>query len=171
MRAGGAVARLTGAVGTRDRDRTDCAGDRAGDELRLAIRGVGTARRATEGDCRVERGARRVLRRVMEFRVRLLVAERIDGLCRVARDRLRCVTERCGAEDRLRLRLDRFEREREDDRELRTDDRLDEREEDRPTERELRLDDRELRPDDRLDAPRLDREADLRCACALSAQA
>ncbi len=94
MRAGGAVARLTGAVGTRDRDRTDCAGARAGEALLLATRRVGTARRATDGDRRVERGAKRVLRRAMEFRVRLLDAERIDGLRRVARDRPRCVIER-----------------------------------------------------------------------------
>ena len=178
MRAGGAVARLTGAVGTRDRDRTDCAGARAGEALLLTTRRVGITRRATEGDCRVERGARRVLRRAMELRVRLLDAERFERLRLVARDRPCCVIERRGAADRLRLKLDRFELERDNDRELRTDDRPDEREDDRPTERELRLEDRvarpadrELRPDDRLDTPRLEREADLRCACALSAQA
>ena len=89
MRAGGAVARLTGAVGTRDRDRTDCAGARAGEALLLATRRVGITRRATEGDCRVERGARRVFRRAMELRMRLLDGERFAGLCRVARERLR----------------------------------------------------------------------------------
>lgn len=94
MRAGGAVARLTGAVGTRDRDRTDCAGARAGEALLLAMRVLGVTRRATEGDCRVERGARRVLRRAMELRVRLLDGERFERLRRVALDRPRCVIER-----------------------------------------------------------------------------